>query len=648
MKTFEELGVSGEILKAITEMGYENPTPVHEEVIPYLLGNNNDVVALAQTGTGKTAAYGMPVLQKIDTKVQDVQAVILSPTRELCLQIADDLKEYSKYIDGLHVLAVYGGASIEPQIRQLKRGVQVIVATPGRLVDLIERGVAKLNGVKNVVLDEADEMLNMGFTDSINAIFESVPSDRNTLLFSATFSKEIERISKNYLHDAKEVVVGSRNEGAEKVNHIYYLVHAKDKYNALKRVADYYPEIYAIIFCRTRMETQEIADKLIQDGYNAEALHGELSQAQRDLTMQKFRQHRVQLLVATDVAARGLDVDNLTHVINYGLPDDIESYTHRSGRTGRAGKAGTSICIIHVREKAKVRAIENQIQKKFVPGVLPTGQEICAKQLYKVIDDIEKVEINEEEIAPFLPEIFRKFELMEKEDVIKRMVSMEFNTFLEYYKNAPEIEVPTGRGREDKGEKGGRRSRTAESGYARLFINLGKKDGINPRAFMGFVNRVSNGTKLDLGRIDLMNNFSFFEVPESQAQTAISLLAGQEYDGRKVNVELTDGKDSGKGSKGGRGSKGSKSQDFKGGRGSREERGSRKDKGDNRGKRGADRFKSVRSEHSKPNSGKPSREERGYTSKRGPKGVAEWAKFFEGQVESQPFYGEVAKKKKKK
>ncbi len=654
MKTFEELGVSGEILKAITEMGYENPTPVQEEVIPYLLGNNNDVVALAQTGTGKTAAYGLPVLQKIDTKVQDVQAVILSPTRELCLQIADDLKEYSKYIDGLHVLAVYGGANIEPQIRQLKRGVQVIVATPGRLVDLIERGVAKLNGVKNVVLDEADEMLNMGFTDSINAIFESVPTDRNTLLFSATFSKEIERISKNYLHDAKEVVVGSRNEGAEKVNHIYYLVHAKDKYNALKRVADYYPEIYAIIFCRTRMETQEIADKLIQDGYNAEALHGELSQAQRDLTMQKFRQHRVQLLVATDVAARGLDVDNLTHVINYGLPDDIESYTHRSGRTGRAGKAGTSICIIHVREKAKVRAIENQIQKKFVPGVLPTGQEICAKQLYKVIDDIEKVEINEEEIAPFLPEIFRKFDLMEKEDVIKRMVSMEFNKFLEYYKNAPEIEVPTGRGREDNGERGGKRSRgergarAAEAGYARLFINLGKKDGINPRAFMGFVNRVTNGTKLDLGRIDLMTNFSFFEVPEAQAKTAISLLAGQEYDGRKVNVELTDGKDSGKGSRGGRGSRSAKSQDFKGGRGSRDERGSRKDKGDNRGKRGADRFKSVRSEHSKPNSGKPSREERGYTSKRGPKGVAEWAKFFEGQVESQPFYGEVAKKSKKK
>lgn len=666
MKTFEELGVSGEILKAITEMGYENPMPVQEEVIPYLLGNNNDVVALAQTGTGKTAAYGLPVLQKVNTESQDVQAVILSPTRELCLQIADDLKEYSKYIDGLHVLAVYGGASIEPQIRQLKRGVQVIVATPGRLVDLIERGVAKLNNVQNVVLDEADEMLNMGFTDSINAIFESVPTERNTLLFSATFSKEIERISKNYLHDAKEIVVGSRNEGAEKVNHIYYLVHAKDKYNALKRVADYYPEIYAIIFCRTRMETQEIADKLIQDGYNAESLHGELSQAQRDLTMQKFRQHRVQLLVATDVAARGLDVDNLTHVINYGLPDDIESYTHRSGRTGRAGKAGTSICIIHVREKSKVRAIENQIQKKFVPGVLPTGQEICAKQLYKVIDDIEKVEVNEDEIAPFLPEIFRKFELMEKEDVIKRMVSMEFNTFLNYYKNAPEIEVPSSRGGDDKGgksrrDRGERGPRGAEAGYARLFINLGKKDGINPRAFMGFVNRVSKGTKLDLGRLDFMQNFSFFEVPEAQAQMAISMLSGEEFDGRKVNVELTDNKDAAKSSRGGRGSRDSRgskdSRDSRGSRGSRDSReaiGSRESKesrgsrGDNRGKRGADRFKSVRSEANNPKAkNKPSREERGYSSKRGPKGAAEWAKYFEGQVEAQPFYNEVAKKGKK-
>ena len=639
--TFEELGVSGDILRAIQEMGYVSPMPVQEKVIPYLLGHNNDVVALAQTGTGKTAAYGLPVLQKIDTNRTDVQAVIMAPTRELCLQITDDLKDYSKYIKGLHVLAVYGGASIEPQIRALKKGVQVIVATPGRLVDLMERKVANLSTVENVVLDEADEMLNMGFSESIDTILAGVPAERNTLLFSATMSKEIERISKNYLHDAKEIVVGSRNEGAEHVNHIYYMVSARDKYNALKRVADYYPEIYAIIFCRTRMETQEIADKLIRDGYNAESLHGELSQAQRDLTMQKFRQHRTQLLVATDVAARGLDVDELTHVINYGLPDDIESYTHRSGRTGRAGRSGTSISIIHVKEKGKVRAIEQQIQKKFVPGILPTGQEICAKQLYKVIDDIEKVEVDEEEIAPFLPEVYRKFDMMEKEDLIKRMVSMEFNTFLNYYKNAPEIIQPSEKG-DRRGDKefgarskergargrGGERSRTAEAGYTRLFINLGKKDGINPKVFMGFINRVAQGTHIDLGRIDLMQNFSFFEVPEKQTKTVLNVLNGTDFDGRKVNVEVTDQPEGQRGGEKKRGG-GNRFQAEK----HQEKRPEKKSKKGSGVIRGA--------------AAKPSREERGYTSARGPKGAAEWAKFFEGQVESQPFYENFKKKKKK-
>ncbi len=639
--TFEELGVSGDILRAIQEMGYVSPMPVQEKVIPYLLGHNNDVVALAQTGTGKTAAYGLPVLQKIDTNKTDVQAVIMAPTRELCLQITDDLKDYSKYIKGLHVLAVYGGASIELQIRALKKGVQVIVATPGRLVDLMERKVANLSTVENVVLDEADEMLNMGFSESIDTILAGVPAERNTLLFSATMSKEIERISKNYLHDAKEIVVGSRNEGAEHVNHIYYMVSARDKYNALKRVADYYPEIYAIIFCRTRMETQEIADKLIRDGYNAESLHGELSQAQRDLTMQKFRQHRTQLLVATDVAARGLDVDELTHVINYGLPDDIESYTHRSGRTGRAGRSGTSISIIHVKEKGKVRAIEQQIQKKFVPGILPTGQEICAKQLYKVIDDIEKVEVDEEEIAPFLPEVYRKFDMMEKEDLIKRMVSMEFNTFLNYYKNAPEIIQPSEKG-DRRGDKefgarskergargrGGERSRTAEAGYTRLFINLGKKDGINPKVFMGFINRVAQGTHIDLGRIDLMQNFSFFEVPEKQTKTVLNVLNGTDFDGRKVNVEVTDQPEGQRGGEKKRGG-GNRFQAEK----HQEKRPEKKSKKGSGVIRGA--------------AAKPSREERGYTSARGPKGAAEWAKFFEGQVESQPFYENFKKKKKK-
>ncbi len=643
MKTFEELGVSEEIRRAIEEIGYEQPMPVQEQVIPYLLGNNNDVVALAQTGTGKTAAYGLPVLQKVslnsdlqETKYEGIvtQALILAPTRELCLQITDDLKAYSKYIEGLHVLAVYGGANIEPQIRALKKGVQVIVATPGRLVDLMERGVAKLDQVENVVLDEADEMLSMGFSESIDTILEQVPAERNTLLFSATMSKEIERISKNYLHDAKEIVVGSRNEGAELVNHIYYLVQAKDKYNALKRLADYYPEIYAIIFCRTRLETQEIADKLIHDGYNADSLHGELSQAQRDLTMSKFRQHHIQLLVATDVAARGLDVPDLTHVINYGLPEDIESYTHRSGRTGRAGKTGTSLCIIHVKEKSKVRAIVKQIGKQFVAGVMPTGPEICRKQLMKLLDDIEKVGVDEEEIAPFLDDVYRKFDLMEKEEILKKMVSMEFNTFLNYYKHAPEIVQPDDRGkkgengsvrksREERRHERNTRNNQAEEGYTRLFINIGKIDNLNPRQLMGFVNRCAKGKQIDIGRIDLMKTFSFFEVPQEQTKTVLAVLNGAEFDGRKVNVEVTENSGGGSSRGGGR------RREERGGR--NEERGFAK-RDEKRKKKKAvddDPFAQVRKKGH--DGGKPA-----------------WARFFEGQVEDQPFYGEFTKKKKKK
>ena len=544
MKTFEELGVSEEIRRAISEIGYEQPMPVQEEVIPYLLGVGNDVIALAQTGTGKTAAYGLPVLQKVNPDDRRTQAVILSPTRELCLQIAGDLKEYSRYIDNLHVLAVYGGSSIESQIRSLRKGAQVIVATPGRLIDLMKRGVAKLDVVENVVLDEADEMLNMGFTESIDEILAGVPAERNTLLFSATMGTEIERIAKNYLHDYKEIVVGSRNEGAENVNHIYYLVHAKDKYLALKRVVDYYPKIYGIIFCRTRMETQEVADLLIRDGYNAEALHGDLSQAQRDLTMQKFRQHRTQLLVATDVAARGLDVDELTHVINYGLPDDVENYTHRSGRTGRAGKRGTSISIIHLRERGKVRIIEKVIGKKFEVGVLPDPQEICTKQLYRVMDELERIEVDETQIAPFLPEIFRKLDWLTKEDLVKRIVSREFGHFLQYYANAPEIEQPKG-GRDDKKgakadrprrERGASGPREAEPGYKRLFINLGKRDNFYAREIINLVNRYVKG-KVDIGRIDLTANCSFFEVPEEQAPEVLKKMAKAKVGDRKVVVD---------------------------------------------------------------------------------------------------------------
>ena len=528
-------------------MGYEQPMPVQQEVIPYLLGVGNDVIALAQTGTGKTAAYGLPVLQKVNPESRATQAVILSPTRELCLQIAGDLKEYARYIDNLHVLAVYGGSSIESQIRTLKRGAQVIVATPGRLIDLMHRGVAQLNSVENVVLDEADEMLNMGFTESIDEILAGVPAERNTLLFSATMGKEIERIAKSYLHDYKEIVVGSRNEGAENVNHIYYLVHAKDKYAALKRVVDYYPRIYGIIFCRTRLETQEVADHLIRDGYSAEALHGDLSQAQRDLTMQKFRQHRTQLLVATDVAARGLDVDELTHVINYGLPDDVENYTHRSGRTGRAGKRGTSISIIHLREKGKVRVIEKVIGKKFEQGTLPEPQEICTKQLYKVMDELERIEVNDTEIAPFLPEVFRKLDWLTKEDLIKRIVSREFGHFLRYYADAPAIEQPAERGAkggsgEAKGGEHRRRKRGEgpEEGYTRLFINLGKRDNFYAREIINLVNRYVQGTKIEIGRIDLTTNCSFFEVPSEDAALVMSKMKRAKVGDRKVVVDNAD------------------------------------------------------------------------------------------------------------
>lgn len=558
MKTFEELGVSEEIRKAIDELGFEQPMPVQEEVIPYLLGNRNDVIALAQTGTGKTAAFGIPLLQRINIESKETQAVVLSPTRELCLQIADDLKDFGKYLPHLHIAAVYGGASIETQIKQLRRGVQIIVATPGRLIDLMHRGKAKLENVHNVVLDEADEMLNMGFQESITEILTDVPEDRNTLLFSATMSREVERVAKGYLHDYKEIVVGSRNEGAENVNHIYYMVNAKDKYLALKRLVDFYPKIYGIVFCRTKVETQEVADKLIKDGYNAESLHGDLSQQQRDLTMQKFRSHLTQLLVATDVAARGLDVNDLTHVINYGLPDDVENYTHRSGRTGRAGKKGTSLSIIHTRERSKVRNIEKIIGKEFVDGTLPSAEEICKKQLFKTMDSILKTDVDEEQIAPYVADIKRQFEYIDKEDIIKKIVTVTFGRFLDYYKNAPEIEKPStsrskgGDGRGSRGEGKGYRERSrgprqAEAGFTRLFINLGKTDGFYPGEVMQFINKHVQGRQ-EVGHIDLLQKQSYVEVPEKDAKKVMNALDGLSYKGRKVRCN--DANEGGSGSRG--------------------------------------------------------------------------------------------------
>lgn len=514
--TFEELGIDSNILKAINELGYETPMPIQEKVIPVLLQSEHDVIGLAQTGTGKTAAFGIPIIQKTDLSFRHPQSLILCPTRELCLQIADDLIDYSKYQEGLKVLPVYGGSSIESQIRSLKKGVHIIVATPGRLIDLMKRGTVKLDAVRNVVMDEADEMLNMGFTESINAILAAVPQERTTLLFSATMPNEIARIAKTYMHDPQEIVVGNRNESTNNVKHRAYVVHAKDKYLALKRIADYYPNFYGIVFCRTRKETQEVADALIRDGYNADSLHGDLSQQQRDYVMQKFRIRNLQILVATDVAARGLDVDDLSHVVNYGLPDDIETYTHRSGRTGRAGKTGISIAIIHSKERHKLHDIERKINKKFEPGVIPTGKAICEKQLINLIDKIEKVEVNEAEIADLLPVAYRKLDWLSKEDVIKRLISMEFNRMFEYYRDADELDVPV-----ETSERQGKAR--GEKGFARLFVNYGKMDGMMPPHFIEIINQYVP-KRIDIGRIDILPKISFIEVRESDADLVIRSL----------------------------------------------------------------------------------------------------------------------------
>ena len=583
--SFEELGIIPEICHAIDELGFEQPMPVQEAVIPFLVQGvqessgepaalvqefegscapvgaqasklgakvqeeqevkvkvnvkvKKDLIALAQTGTGKTAAFGLPLLQRINAKDRTTQAIVLSPTRELCLQITDDLRDFSKYLKGINVVAVYGGTSISDQIRSLRHGAQIIVATPGRLIDLMERGKAHLDEVRHIVLDEADEMLNMGFSDSINTIFEALPEEHQTLLFSATMSKEVEKVARKYLSNHEEIVVGSRNEGAENVNHIYYMVNAKDKYLALKRVVDYNPRIYGIIFCRTKIETQEIADKLIKEGYNAEALHGDLSQQQRDLAMQRFRNHLTQLLVATDVAARGLDVNDLTHVINYSMPDDTESYTHRSGRTGRAGKKGTSIAIIHSRERHKVREVEKIIGKTFVAGRIPTAEEICTKQLFRAIDEIEKTDVDDEQIEPFMTEIRRHFEYVDKEEILKKVVSREFGRFLQYYANAPEIEevVLSKKEKKDKGGTDWKAKKPrggVQKGYTKLFINLGRNDRFFPGEVMQFINRNVPGRQ-EVGHIDIMPTFCLIEVPTKDAKKVIKALSHAFYHNKKV------------------------------------------------------------------------------------------------------------------
>lgn len=545
--TFEELGVRDDLLRGIADMGFETPMPVQEKVIPVLLGGDRDMVALAQTGTGKTAAFGLPVLQRIDAHRHSPQALILAPTRELCLQIAGDLADFSKYMEDVTVLPVYGGSSIESQIRALKQGVQIIVATPGRLIDLINRGVVKLEGVHTVVLDEADEMLNMGFVDSINDILSHVPDDRKMLMFSATMPAEVAKIAKRFMHEPEEIVVGTRNEGAKNVRHVYYMVNAKDKYLALKRIADNNPNIYAIIFCRTRRDTQEIADRLISDGYNADALHGDLSQQQRDIVMKKFRDRVLTLLVATDVAARGLDVDDLTHVINYGLPDDTAVYTHRSGRTGRAGKTGVSIAIIHSREKGKLREIERIIGKKFERKEVPTPQHIIEKQLYNLADRLERVEVNEEEIMRYLPGVLKKLSWLTTEDLLKRVLSLEFNRLLDYYKDAPNIDFIDEKPAKERKEKDraprsekDKDRRTAERGMARIYVNVGKADGFFAGNLIELLNKNVAGSRVDVGRIDLLPSYSLFDVRKADANRVVAALKGLDFFGKRLYSEVAD------------------------------------------------------------------------------------------------------------
>jgi len=539
MINFEEMGFTPGILKAIQELGFENPMPVQEKVIPLMLGGEVDIIALAQTGTGKTAAFGLPLVQATDTEINNTQALILCPTRELCMQITGDLTDYAKYTGKLKILAVYGGASIDNQIRGLKKGVHIIVATPGRLIDLIGRGAARLSAVTTVVLDEADEMLNMGFLDSINEILEEVPDGRRTLLFSATMSKEISSIARKYMDSPVEITIGTKNSSADNVSHAYYLVHAKDKYKVLKRIADFEPDIYGIVFCRTRKETQEVASKLINDGYNADALHGDLSQVQRDAVMQKFRMRNLQLLVATDVAARGLDVDDLTHVINYSLPDDTEIYTHRSGRTGRAGKTGISISLVHLRERHNLQQIERLVKKPFKAIPIPTGTEICGKQLFHWLNKLETVVTDHQEIEKFLPEIKEKLAGLDREELLKRVVSLQFDRFLGDYRNGEDIIDPVPEREGSFGRSGKRDAREEYPGnYTRLFINLGKTDGFFPEQLIELVNSNTKGRKVPIGKIDLLKTFSFFEVEPSYADELIKVLNNATFDNRRVAVEI--------------------------------------------------------------------------------------------------------------
>jgi ATP-dependent RNA helicase DeaD len=527
MTTFENLGLRNEIISAVDFLGFENPMPVQEQVIPFVMNETCDLIALAQTGTGKTAAFGLPLLNLINNEKKQIQVLILSPTRELCIQISNDLKNYSQYMSKTKIVPVYGGENILSQIKQLTEQPQILVATPGRLIDLINRKKIRLDSVQFLVLDEADEMLNMGFQEDLETILQSVPDERRTLLFSATMPKEIEQIAQKYMNDSKSISIGIRNSGSDNVEHIYYAVQASNRYLALKRIVDINPDIYGIVFCRTRQETKEVAEKLMRDGYNADALHGDLSQPQRDSVMNKFRIRNLQILVATDVAARGLDVNDLTHVINYNLPDDVEIYTHRSGRTGRANKKGISVSIIHTREHNRINAIERMVKKTFKKENVPSGLDICKRQLFYLIERMEHVQINDEQIDQFLPHVFKKLEYLPKEDIIRRFVSLEFNRFLDYYKNAADLNIPDKTNQKSQKERNyenrNKGEKTSKRGQRiRMKINFGAKQNASPRAVLGLINDITNDKSINITNIEISNKFTFFDVFADQSQQLVN------------------------------------------------------------------------------------------------------------------------------
>ena len=562
--TFQEIGLNSDLLKAVTDLGFETPTPIQQQTIPLLSKELTDLVALAQTGTGKTAAFGLPLLDKINLEEKKVQALILAPTRELCVQITNDLKNYSKYMRGFGITAVYGGSSIENQIRDIKRGVHVIAATPGRLVDLIERRAVNLNTIKIVVLDEADEMLNMGFKDSLDAILSETPKEKFTWLFSATMPREVERIAKNYMNSPVEVSAGKKNEGATTIKHIYYVVNPRERYQALKRIADFYPEIFGIVFCRTRAETQEVADNLIKDGYSADALHGDLSQAQRDFVMKRFRNRTLQMLVATDVAARGIDVDSISHVINYNLPEDVENYTHRSGRTGRAGKSGISMAIISPKETHKIKDIERILKNKFEKMDVPTSIDMVEKQLFHLVHQLHDVEVKDEEIEKYLPKIYEELKELSKEELIKRFISEEFNRFYNYYQNAPDLNM----GKDGKGAVDGA---FGNGRTTRFFVNMGNMDGFNANSIKDFLSEAVKLHPRMVFNIDVKDSFSFFETESKFVDNFVALNTQDvEFNGRKMSLEVSHRKmrdSGGEGSRGGgyKGGERRSSGGFKGG-----------------------------------------------------------------------------------